>query len=524
MKGKEKIYLTSFRLFKKNIYLYILISVLTIFFALVQAKLFSQIVSFTLEFDVWRVLRYSCILLGVMLGYMILKTVLKNKQGTINECTYQKFREEMIKKFFLQPIAEIFETSPGKMRENIDLDLKNIYDYYNITFPTIITNSLFVLIIFILILEINVLLGCIFLVISVLQIIPYALTSVFSYKYYDADREAEAKWSENILSMYFGNLVIKIYELHTFFLCRFKELNRKWDKLGRKSSAMGRVSEGINSLIRNILDICSYLVIGYVLLKKDISITTAAYLLVLTPNLFSYMNSLFNVLPQVAGYKKAKASIGAWGNVQDEGAVITDDPEIVVDKVCIVRGDKLIIRNFSCDIELNKKYFLVGDNGSGKTSIIESLVGVLGIESGKITYGRVEVEKISKNEWDDKFFYLSQRDALLDIAAYNLFHEIDDLRCDEMLKIAADFGLTKDNLYSTNICDLSGGERKKVYLSIALSMEEKFLFMDEPTNFLDLESLDLLIKKFGERRRGFVVVTHDVNLLKSIQDSKLISI
>ncbi|MCM1246018.1 MAG: ABC transporter ATP-binding protein/permease [Roseburia sp.] len=509
---------------KENICLYVLINILTIFFALVQAELFSQIISFALEAEVQRVLKYAVVLLGIMLGYMLLKTMLKRRQETIYECAYQHFREEMIKKFFRQPIKEVFKSSSGKMRENIDRDLKNIYQYYNITIPTIITNTLFVLIIFILILKINVSLGCIFLVMSVLQIIPYALTSVFSYKYYDADREAEAKWSENILSMYFGNLVIKIYELHALFLCKFKELNRQWDKVGRKSSAMGRVSEGINLLIRNILDICSYLVIGYVLLQKNILIDKATYLLVLTPNLFRYINSLFSVLPQAVEYKKAEKTIRVWQEEEKNDAGDRETDQITADRICIKKGDKEVIKNFSCNLDLKKKYFLVGDNGSGKTSIIEGLIGAFGIESGEIVYGKVKIEKILKCKWDDKFFYLSQKDALLDITAYDLFCEIDDIRCGEMLEIAADFGLTKENIYSNAICNLSGGERKKVYLSVALSMKEKFLFMDEPTNFLDLEGVELLGKRIRARQSGFLVVTHDANLLKTVEDHILLTI
>lgn len=166
MKGKGRVYLADFGLFKRSICLYILINVLTIFFALVHAELFSQIVSFILEFSVRKVLKCSCVLLGIILSYIILKAALKNKQETIYECTYQNFRERMIKRFFQQSKTGVFNISPGKMRENIDLDLKNIYEYYNITLPTIITNALFVLIIFLLILKINIWLGCIFLVMS----------------------------------------------------------------------------------------------------------------------------------------------------------------------------------------------------------------------------------------------------------------------------------------------------------------------------------------------------------------------
>ena len=131
-------------------------------------------------------------------------------------------------------------------------------EYYCTGLPTMVINLLFVLVTIYLFAAKSVLLGVIFVVLSALQAIPHVLVSFFSYRYYEADREAQAKWTENVMAMYFGNATIKLYALHPLFFQKFKQLNQKRDKLGRKASAAGRISEGICSFIETILQVFSY--------------------------------------------------------------------------------------------------------------------------------------------------------------------------------------------------------------------------------------------------------------------------
>lgn len=524
MKDRKKSQHTSFTLFKTSFWFHVFQNIFTMSYALLQAELFSKMVSFAIKNDHKQVLRCSLLLFVITSVYFGIRILLKNRQDVINETNYQKFREQTVKAFYTQSKAAVCQFSPGEIRKNIDLDAKNVADYYCTALPEIFSNLLFVLVTIILFVRISPLLGTIFLALSILQIIPHVLESGFSYKYYDADREAQAKWSENIMSMYFGSAVIKIYELHNFFVRRFQELNKKWDKLGRKSSATGRISEGVSRLIETVLEVCSYLIIGYFLLQRNISLTAGTYILVLTPRLFHYINSVFAAFPGMIEYRKAKKNIETWNKSVCGGGDKFFCSKIVVDSIAIVYEGKTVIDNFSYTIDLSEKYFLVGDNGSGKTSLLECLAGVRNVKSGSIRYDNREIDQFTEREFGNQFVYLPQEDAPLDIMACELFCQYDEPLKGKMMGLAGEFGLTDENIFSTLISDLSGGERKKVYLSVALSMETKFLFLDEPTNGLDLESVDLLIEKIRRRKRGSLVVSHETYMLKSMREFIILSV
>ena len=524
MKDKKMVEYKDFAFFRKSFLIHIFQSIFAMSYVLLQAKLFSEMVSFTIMYDYEKLLRCSLLLFVITGAYFGISVLIKNRQDVVNEITCQKFCEKIIKSFFMQSKATVCQFSPGDVRKNIDLDAKKVADYYCAVLPTIVANSIFGLVTICLFVRKSLLLGIIFLALSILQVVPHAMVSCFSYKYYDDDREAQAKWSENIMSMYFGNAIIKIYGLHKLFFHKFQDLNKKWDKLGRKASAMGRISEGISSLIATILEVCSYLILGLFLLQNRINITAVTYLLVLAPRLFNYTNSVFAVFPKVVEYSKAAINIEKWKvrMCEDEKGVCYS--KIVADSISIVHEGTTIIKDFSYEIDFSKKYFLVGDNGSGKTSLLEGLVGFQNIDSGNVLYDNCKINLFTKREFTNQFIYLPQEDAALDIMAYELFCQSNNCLKDKMVKVAKEFGLTQENIFSTPICDLSGGERKKVYLSLALSMDTKFLFLDEPTNCLDLESVDLLIKKIGRRKMGSLVVTHDTEMLRRMREFIIISI
>ena len=133
-------------------------------------------------------------------------------------------------------------------------------------------------------------------------------------------------------------------------------------------------------------------------------------------------------------------------------------------------------------------------------------------------YDNCEANKIGNQQFYDAFAYLPQEDATLNLTPYELFCEAEKDEVDSALEIARQFGLSEGNIYSTSICDLSGGERKKVYLSRLLARENEFLFLDEPTNCLDSESVEILIEMMKKRKKGWLVITHDVKMFQKEKD------
>lgn len=511
---------SAFAIFRKSIVYYILLCVLSFFFAVGQALLFSRIVSCVLKFETKQLLWQSIHALSIFVIYYTVVYFLKSRLEDERDKEYQKYREKMIEDFWGQSIYNISRKQPGDIRELFGLDSKKISDYYCLAMPTVIANTVLSIVILILFERISLVMGILAFFLSLLQVIPHIMSSVFSYKYYDADREAQAKWSENIMTMYFGNTMIKMYQLHEFFFRKFKELNRKWDKLGRKASTMGRISEGVQTLVSNLLTVCTYLVLGYLVLCRKITMEKATYLLVLSPYLFQNINEIFSVFPKFAEYRKVKKNLDGWEhpkNHEEELQCIG----ISVKNLTITYGEKTVIANFSQEFFFSDKYVVTGKNGSGKTSLLESLIGVQKPDSGSVTYGEKQIEDISIEKLNPLLFYLPQEDSMFDMTAVELFNYFNSMGT-EMFLVAKEFGLTEDNLYKTPIKDLSGGERKKTFLCVALSMKNKFLLMDEPTNFLDADSKRIFIKKLKERTCGFLIVTHDRTLLDYLREYVLI--
>lgn len=505
-------------LFRKSFGYYVIQNLVTMGYVLLQAKLFSDMVSLAMEYRYTHVLWSALYLIVLTSVYFVMNAILKIKTNLAKEIEFQRFREKVVESFFKQSRKRIFQFHAGDIQKTIDLDAKKVAEYYCTGLPTIVTNLLFVIVTIYLFAAKSILLAIIFAILSVLQTIPHVIVSCFSYKYYDADREAQAKWTENVLSMYFGNATIKLYQLHHLFFRKFKQLNQKWDRLGRKASTAGRFSEGIRSFIETILQVFSYLILGYFLLEGSVDLAAGTYLLVLAPRLFSYTDSIFSVFPQIAEYKKARGNIEKWQAVYEDKEIALTCHKITVDSVSIQYENNNILRDFSCEIDFSKKYYIVGENGSGKTSLLECIIGLKDVECGKILYDNCEANKIGNQKFYDAFAYLPQEDATLNLTPYELFCETEKDEVDSALEIARQFGLSEGNIYSTAICDLSGGERKKVYLSRLLAMENEFLFLDEPTNCLDSESVEILIEMMKKRKKGWLVITHDAKMFQKEKD------
>ena len=367
-------------LFRTSFWYFVFQNLVMMGYVLLQAKLFSDMVSFAMEYRYAQVMWSALYLIVLTSVYFAINALLKNKTDLAKEIEYQQFRENVVTSFFRQSRKKVSQFHAGEIRKNLELDAKKVAEYYCTGLPTMVINLLFVLVTIYLFVAKSVLLGAIFVVLSALQAIPHALVSFFSYRYYDADREAQAKWTENVMAMYFGNATIKLYALHPLFFQKFKQLNQKWDRLGRKASAAGRISEGICSFIETILQVFSYLVLGYFLLEGSVDLASGTYLLVLAPRLFAYTNSIFSVFPQIAEYKKAKKNIEKWEAVSEEKATGLMCHKIRVDSVGIQYDEVTVLEKFSCEIDLSKKYYIVGENGSGKTSLLECIAGLRDVD------------------------------------------------------------------------------------------------------------------------------------------------
>ena len=182
-------------------------------------------------------------------------------------------------------------------------------------------------------------------------------------------------------------------------------------------------------------------------------------------------------------------------------------------------GDRPIVRDLSLRLMRGDRLGIVGPNGAGKTTLINMLTGNLAPDDGEVTLGT-----------NLALVALDQRRAALD-ANRSVEETITEGRGDTIEVNGARrhvVGYLKDFLFTPlqvrqPVSALSGGERARLLLARALATPSNLMVLDEPTNDLDLETLDLLEELLADYKGTLIVVSHDRDFLDRICSSILMA-
>ncbi len=181
---------------------------------------------------------------------------------------------------------------------------------------------------------------------------------------------------------------------------------------------------------------------------------------------------------------------------------------IVADKVTKRFGDRIIIKDFSLRIQRGDRIGIVGANGAGKTTLLRMLTGELAPDEGRITLART----LSGVKIDQQRSLLSPEKRVRDVLADGSdWIDVRGVRKHVQ-------GYLKDFLFDPGLIDakigtLSGGERSRLLLAREFARLSNLLVLDEPTNDLDLETLDLLQEVIADYDGTVLIVSHDRDFL-----------
>lgn len=168
-------------------------------------------------------------------------------------------------------------------------------------------------------------------------------------------------------------------------------------------------------------------------------------------------------------------------------------------------GDKVILNDFNYTFARYEKLGIVGDNGVGKTTFIKLLLNQLQPDSGSFEIGQTV-----------RFGYYSQEgmhfdegkkviDAVRDVAEHIYFDEKTHYSASQFLQLFLFSPADQQKL----IAKLSGGERRRLYLAMVLLSKPNFLILDEPTNDLDIATLEILEDYLAKFNGCVIIVSHD---------------
>ncbi|MEK9794174.1 MAG: metal ABC transporter ATP-binding protein [Hyphomicrobiales bacterium] len=192
------------------------------------------------------------------------------------------------------------------------------------------------------------------------------------------------------------------------------------------------------------------------------------------------------------------------------------------------------LHDASCQIPDGSITALLGVNGSGKTTLFRSIMGVLKINSGKIIIDGQSPEIAIKNnlisyvpqyddiDWD--FPILVKDVVMMGRYSYMNFmrkpNPVDYKIVEESLKKVG-----MDDLNNRQIGELSGGQKKRVFIARALAQESKILLLDEPFTGVDSKTQETileLIKQERDKNKIILISTHDLNIVPEICDRTIL--
>jgi len=209
------------------------------------------------------------------------------------------------------------------------------------------------------------------------------------------------------------------------------------------------------------------------------------------------------------------------GDVKLEASEAQISGKLVIEAIKIGKsyGERAIIENFTTRVLRGDRLGIVGANGAGKTTLVRLLTGELAPDAGKIRHGaNLSMATLEQNRASLKP-ETSLKDALT--GGGSDFVEINGERR-HVVGYMKDF-LFKTEQAGTAIGKLSGGERGRLMLARALAQPSNLLVLDEPTNDLDLETLDLLEEMLADYPGTLIVVSHDRDFLDRVATSVLVS-
>ncbi|NOL49583.1 ABC transporter ATP-binding protein [Pelistega europaea] len=206
---------------------------------------------------------------------------------------------------------------------------------------------------------------------------------------------------------------------------------------------------------------------------------------------------------------------------------------ITVNHLTLSYDSNVILDDVSCDIQAGSVTILIGKNGCGKSTLLRSMARLLKPTQGQIYLNGEDIYQLSAKEFALQVALLSQShpitesitvEQLVRYGRYPYHHFFSKWTQEDEYCVERALFLTQmHSLAKKTLDSLSGGQRQRAWIAMVLAQNTPYIFMDEPTTYLDLsyqlEVLDLLKNLNQEHGKTIVMVLHDLNLAARYADT-----
>ena len=242
-------------------------------------------------------------------------------------------------------------------------------------------------------------------------------------------------------------------------------------------------------------------------------------------------------LPTIENNLKKYKSLNAKKRKSNFDKIYTKKPILNVRNLSVAYKNKPILKNISFSLFKGETLGLIGESGSGKSTIAKAILNLVSIDKGKVFYKNNDIQKIDKKKFrkdfqlifQDPYSSLNQEknigfSILEPMLAHNILNNLEE-RKNAVYSLLESVGLNKDD-YVKYPNQFSGGQRQRIVIARALSVMPKVVICDESVSALDVsvqaQILNLLNDLKEKYSITFLFISHDMSVIKYMCDRVIV--
>ncbi|WP_396152211.1 ABC transporter ATP-binding protein [Flavobacterium sp.] len=471
----------------------------------------------------------STFLFKNLFNYLASQHLTKVKNGVLRD-----LREKMFSKIIALPVSYYSEKRKGDIMARMLGDVNEVQNSFFMILELIVKEPLTIL--FAIIAMMNISLKLTLFVFVFIPISGFIISKVGkSLKSKSQNAQKENGYLISIVEESLGGLkVVKSYNAESYFKNIF---NNSIDKLLKLNNSIGKKNNLASPMseFMGIVVIAILLWYGGNLVLVEQSLNGALFIV--------YLGLAYNILTPAKAISKAsyavKNGLAAAERVFEVLEVentITDkldaiqkksfDQSITIENINFKYEDEIVLKNFSLQIPKGKTVALVGQSGSGKSTIANLLTRFYDVNEGSIKIDNKDIKDLSMNSLRNLMGLVTQDSILFnDTIKNNILlgkHDASDEEIISALKIANAYEFVKDlpNGIHTNIGDsggkLSGGQKQRLSIARAVLKNPPIMILDEATSALDTESekfVQIALENMMQNRTS-IVIAHRLSTIQ----------
>ena len=216
-------------------------------------------------------------------------------------------------------------------------------------------------------------------------------------------------------------------------------------------------------------------------------------------------------LQQLRRERAARRNLAGPAKLEVETGEKSGKLVIEAENICLAYDGRKMVHDFSCRLMRGDRIGLVGPNGIGKSTLIKALLKEVALDSGSVKHGT----KLKVAYFDQHRDVLDLEKTVIDLVSDGRDTITINGRDRHIISYLGDFLFAPERARSPAKV-LSGGERNRILLAKLFSQPANFIVMDEPTNDLDVETLELLEELLVEYKGTLILVSHDRKFLENV--------